>query len=395
MSAFKAGFIHAAKKSIFVFLVVLALILLFSQMVIAGSPVELNVSGSVIYVVSGAPALVAPGLSLTGDNIDHVQVSITAGFAPGDYLGIQGEAGNGGISSGIAWSYNPSTGVMDLQNAVNAATYQSLLRRINYFNTSSTLAQTTRTIGFSIISSLYCAATGHYYEYVTSSQAWDPAKTAAAGRSYFGLQGYLATVTSQAENDFILGKLGGDAWIGAADNGHESEWYWVTGPEGAANTGNGTYFFKQTAASSTSVHLNTPVYNNNVGSGGNAIGGLYNNWANGQPDDYRDYDSVAENYAHFYKNDFNHTDGTWNDYPDDNNGGAGIVHGYVVEYGGMAGDPTLQLTGSVTVNVTHPLGVGGEVVQANKPTLLTPWLALVGVFIIGGTILVLNRRKRS
>ena len=36
----------------------------------------------------------------------------------------------------------------------------------------------------------------------------------AAARTLFGLQGYLATITSQAENYFIRQKLGADAWIG-------------------------------------------------------------------------------------------------------------------------------------------------------------------------------------
>jgi uncharacterized repeat protein (TIGR01451 family) len=346
MYTFKTVFIYWAKKFLFV-LGMLALIIPFPQMASASNPPELNVSGSVTYFLADDPVLVAPELTLTGDNIDSVQVSIIDNFASGDdYLGIQGETGTSGTLSGIDWSYSTATGIMNLQNNASASTYQSVLRQITYYSTSGILSATTRTIGFSIGSSLYCADTGHYYEYVASSGiSWDDAVTAAAWRSYFGLQGYLATVTSQAENDFINSKLEGDAWMGAADSATESRWCWVTGPEA------GTYFFHQTAAAGNSVHLQSD-YGNTIGSGGEpAISGQYNKWADGQPDDYCDYGSVAENYAHFYKNDYYHTGGTWNDYPDDNGYGSGIVLGYVVEFGGMAGDPNPQLTGNVTVNI--------------------------------------------
>jgi uncharacterized repeat protein (TIGR01451 family) len=503
-------FNYWAKKCLCVFLGVLALTIPFSQIVGASSPPVLNVSGSATYFVGGGPVLVAPGLILTGDDINKVLVSITANFTSGDYLGIQGMPGtSGSLSSGIDWSYDTLTGVMDLHNPVAASVYQSVLRQITYYSTSGVLSS--RTIVFSVVSDLYCASTGHFYEYVASSGiSWENARTAAAGRSYCGRQGYLATVTSQAENGFILTKLGGNAWMGASDSGNESYWRWVTGPEGAANSGNGTYFFKQTAAASNSVNRYT-AYSGNVGSGGYAIAGLYNNWNNGQPDDYCDYDSVSEDYAHFYYNYYpnSNIDGTWNDYPNDNGYGSGIVKGYVVEYGGLPGDTdyvtvnvelsadvsiaklglpdpvpagghltytltvtnsgpstasnvvvtetypagftyssanpgpdtgtnnqwtfssisanasqTININGTVTTTpgsltntarvtsstddpnpinnaasqnstVYVPMGVGGEVIPVSRPAMLIPWLVVIGILMIGGTILVLNHRKGS
>jgi hypothetical protein len=77
---------------------------------------------------------------------------------------------------------------------------------------------------------------GHYYEYVLNQLSWTDANAAANASTYFDgtntLQGYLATVTSQAENDF-LGTIGNhsSAWIGGSDNGHEGDWQWVGGPE--------------------------------------------------------------------------------------------------------------------------------------------------------------------
>src|SRR5947209_11574095 len=50
---------------------------------------------------------------------------------------------------------------------------------------------------------------GHDYEAITRSQGiiWDNANVEASARTYKGMHGHLATVTSPAENDFILQNL--------------------------------------------------------------------------------------------------------------------------------------------------------------------------------------------
>jgi VCBS repeat-containing protein len=96
----------------------------------------------------------------------------------------------------------------------------------------------------------YDPSTGHYYEVVNVPVgiSWADARDAAALKSFNGLTGYLATITSSAENAFILSKLPADGWIGASDDvtyiniatgaptyadqsAAEGNWYWVTGPE--------------------------------------------------------------------------------------------------------------------------------------------------------------------
>jgi hypothetical protein len=299
-----------------------------------GSP--LDVSGSVTFTAAGSPVVIAPGLTMTGTtNIDFVQISISDNFsAGGDYLGMAGTSTSGTVS-GIAYSYDNTTGIMLLQNNKTTAVYQSVLRQVTYYNIAANPSTAIRTINLSVGDGSYCASTGHYYEYVASGTIrWDTANTAANGLNHFGLQGYLATVTSPAENNFIQTKIGGWAWMGATDAAGESYWKWVTGPEA------GTDFFRQTGADASSGDL-AGVYSGSVGGGGVAVGGRYNNWAVDQPDDWG---LDGEDYAHFY------ADGTWNDMPIDH---AAVV-GYVVEYGGMPGDPTPQLNGSVTVNVVKP-----------------------------------------
>lgn len=79
---------------------------------------------------------------------------------------------------------------------------------------------------------------GHYYEYVQQSVTWDSARALAAGASHNGWAGYLATVTSAAEQAFLLNNVTrATSWLGATDRDVEGVWRWETGPE------SGTIFF--------------------------------------------------------------------------------------------------------------------------------------------------------
>ena len=73
----------------------------------------------------------------------------------------------------------------------------------------------------------------HYYEYIGDSLSWHDAKAAAASKTHLGLQGYLATITSDAENTFVADVVaqGALVWVGGSDEAVEGVWRWVTGPE--------------------------------------------------------------------------------------------------------------------------------------------------------------------
>ena len=173
---------------------------------------------------------------------------------------------------------------------------------------------------------LYFSENGHYYEYISNSGiTWENAKNAAAARSYYGLTGYLVTVTSATEQAFVSSKLEGQGWMGSSDSVSENSWRWVTGPE------NGTLFFygRYSSGQGSCPYSVPPTYYG------------YTNWASNEPNDW----DCNEDYGHFYPN------ATWNDYPANN----GAIQGYVVEYGGMPGDsPTFpQATVTVTVNAMN------------------------------------------
>lgn len=232
-----------------------------------------------------------------------------------------------GITGSYSFDAGSGTGTLTLVGAATVAQYNEALRSVLY--TSSDPAPVgSRTVSFALATagaSLYYSGTGHYYEFVSSPGInWTAAETAAAGRSLDGLQGYLATITSAAENDFIVSKISGEGWIGASDAGEDKIWRWRTGPEA------GTHFFTQTG------HVAGGP--NACGAGGAAEPGMYANWSAGEPNDYNGGCAGSEDYGHL------RTDGTWNDYPLNH---ANIV-GYVVEYGGMPGDATLATTVTFT-----------------------------------------------
>lgn len=108
---------------------------------------------------------------------------------------------------------------------------------------------------------VFWSGNDHAYKVVTPGAgiSWTDAKTAAESQTFGGVPGYLATITSQTEHDFILTRIDQSGWIGANDIATEGEWRWATGPE------TGLQFWQGDAAT------------------GHAIGGTHNNWGANEP----------------------------------------------------------------------------------------------------------------
>ena len=71
---------------------------------------------------------------------------------------------------------------------------------------------------------------GHYYKLYDLNVSWEEAQ------EYFkSIQGHLATITSQEENDFIYNYIISigykSAYFGASDKETEGIWLWITGEE--------------------------------------------------------------------------------------------------------------------------------------------------------------------
>jgi hypothetical protein len=82
----------------------------------------------------------------------------------------------------------------------------------------------------------YFDVTGSWYEVVSATSAtWTAARATAAETSFLGLPGRLATITSQAENDFVLSLIPVSApegfWLGGYQTGGPEPsggWRWIT-----------------------------------------------------------------------------------------------------------------------------------------------------------------------
>ena len=184
-----------------------------------------------------------------------------------------------------------------------------------------------KTFSFTIGDANYLESTGHYYEFIPLIDVrWTEAKVLAEGLTYYGLQGYLATLTSEAENQIAAVQTNNFGWIGASDLANEGDWRWVTGPEGLENGGAGRSFW----------------LGNGTALGGAPVNGEYSNWnGTNEPNN-----AGPEHYAHVTSPNVGGI-GTWNDLPDPAAGGGDYQSkGYFVEYGGMPGDPDLELSSS-------------------------------------------------
>ena len=106
---------------------------------------------------------------------------------------------------------------------------------------------------------------------------------------------YLATITSQAEQDEIYKRVGSykqKLWLGGSDSALEGAWRWTEGPEGQINAGIGIQFW-----SGLGKEL-----------GGVPISGAYSNWHSFPPAIEPNNDN-DEDFLTYYPQ----INGSWND----------------------------------------------------------------------------------
>ncbi|MEQ5792181.1 hypothetical protein J4E06_14030 [Muricauda sp. NFXS6] len=264
--------------------------------------------------------------------MDAVYVQITSNYdVSGDVLSLTGTHPN------ITASYDTSEGRLFLEGPATLAEFEAAISAVVFQTTATVSSGDTRTFSVVLNEANYLESTGHYYEYVPAEGiTWTVARDAAALRTFYGLQGYLATISSQDESDLLGSQAPGAGWIGASDAATEGDWYWVTGPEA------GTLFWRGTA-------------------GGTAF--AYEFWNSGEPNQSGD-----EDYAHITAPGVG-LPGSWNDLS--NTGAASGDYqpkGYLVEYGGMAGDPPypdLAATTTITVESTAPTASAPTPISVN------------------------------
>ncbi|MDR3643494.1 MAG: MBG domain-containing protein [Clostridia bacterium] len=171
----------------------------------------------------------------------------------------------------------------------------------------------------------------HYYMFVPADLiSWTDAYNAAKGYTYMGMKGYLATITSEDEDNILRNISTISAWSAGtrylnADSSQlndpgsisalsvaASYYYWACGPEAKA------VYYNSTAPSSAN------------GPGNTGYKGAYNNWGTLQPDANTTgevcmqvnwpYDTNASGQMR------------WNDLPNIGIKNLGLVDGYFVEF---------------------------------------------------------------
>ena len=111
-----------------------------------------------------------------------------------------------------------------------------------------------------------------------------------ARRSYNGLRGYLANITTLDEHNFVRSKTLATAWIGGSDRLSEGTWIWQDGPEANQVFWQGYY---------SDAGASLKVRQSNVTVSGAVSGFIYgtnrfNYWSNGEPNDSNDDEDFVE-----------------------------------------------------------------------------------------------------
>lgn len=305
--------------------------------------IKIIISFISIFLISNAIAQnVAPVLQATGNQVYCPQTSLpivtNMSITDPDDVGIAAmyiQISSGyvfgqdvltltGIHPTITSSWNATEGKLTLSGVSGDPTYLQFKAAIEsiVFTNSAVNPSGQRIFSITVGQANYLESTNHYYQYIPNTGiSWTNAKNAAAASTYYGLQGYLATITSTDEVQISGVQASGAGWIGGSDEANEGVWKWVTGPELGTTFWNGA------------VNGSTPNF---------AF------WNANEPNNQGE-----EDYAHVTAPGVGQP-GSWNDL---SNVGASSGNyqpkGYIVEYGGMPGDPVLQI--STTSIITIPV----------------------------------------
>ena len=164
----------------------------------------------------------------------------------------------------------------------------------------------------------YNATNGHFYRPVATGATYTNAKTLSTQQSFKGQTGYLVTITSADEQNFIIANVPqNNIWFALSDRLQEGYWRVDAGPE------NGTL-------------INIGNYN------GNPQPGTYQNWCGGEPNDAGGEDYAVTKWG---------GGGCWNDLPDN------YSCAYIVEFGTWANPADQTFTGFYSANTTNTVAI--------------------------------------
>ncbi|MDG2432152.1 T9SS type B sorting domain-containing protein [Flavobacterium sp.] len=304
-------------------------------------PPTITVTGNQIYC-PGIQQKIVETVIITNDPLEPTTKSVTIQIASG-YVIAQDLLSLIGSHPNITSSWSSLEGKLTLSNptGIPYSDFEAAIKDVVY---SSSSLSPTGNRAFSINLGLgnvsYLPSNGHFYEYVPAlGISWIDARNAASARNYYGLQGYLATLTAADEAQLAGTQAPGAGWIGGSDSEIEGTWKWVTGPEGLANGGTGITFWIGQANGTTTASFNFAF------------------WNNGEPNQSN---GTNEDYAHITAPGVG-IPGSWNDLilTGDPSGNY-QPKGYIVEYGGLPGEAPLQTSASTKMTMINIVGSTGS-----------------------------------
>lgn len=334
----------------------------------------------VLTIKAGAATPIAPGsntyafphLQVFSNSPDRLIKSITVQFTSA--ITTADEVNFSSSGNFVVWDATKH-GNKSVNNAQGATPTQWEEYLKDHF--TITLSDQTTTKSLRMIASFdpvtrtldYNSLNGHYYEVgktpsgaVDTSKSWDQALKAAETHTYMGMKGYLVTVTSREEHDFVYSLVHTDTWMGGTcddtytmrssdwaqnyrygakdypsrwaesatyHSGAYSQYYWVSGPEAGIKMGECMSNVNRRPA--INPETNEPMF-------------MF--WASAQPDGYSTGEKWMQLAVSLGTTSVD-THGEWNDLPI---GYGGLK--YVIEYGDMPGDADDSSgTGSGDANV--------------------------------------------
>jgi gliding motility-associated-like protein len=302
-----------------------------SKTFFAIDPPVIKAQGNQLYCPQNSINIVT-GITITHDDgetgTQAVYIQISSGYSNGlDKL----ELSNPTMHPSIITTWDVAAGKLKLSSPAGTdvlySDFESAIRDVVFSNSSAT-ASGTKTFSITIGQANYLPSTGHFYQFVSNvGIKWTEAKIAAENSTYYGLKGYLATISAADEAKLSGEQASGAGWIGGSDAETENVWKWVTGPEGLANNGTGTIFWNGLSNGTTP---NFAFWNSN------------------EPNQAGD-----EDYAHITAPGIG-IPGSWNDLSDTGSlipGDNYEPKGYIVEYGGMPGENPLEIAASTQITI--------------------------------------------